>query len=373
MKKILIVNQNAGYLAVDVANAYAEKYDEVVAFYGYIRFTERFFHTKVKVHKSVRYDRSNVFKRILTWVAFTIHLFFLLLLKYRRHDVVYYTNPPMSYWCSLFFSNKFSVVVFDTYPDALKLINVGDKQYIYKLWANVNRIVFKKATKLITLSTGMKNLLTQYVSASKIRVVPVWPASEKFGPVKKNKNIFLQRLQLEDKFIVMYSGNMGFGHSLECILEVAKLTKDNKNIHYLFIGEGNKKELLISLKEKYSLKNVDFLPWQDSEVLPFSLAAADIAIVSLGSEASNLSVPSKTYNFMAVGAPLLCIADGASELSKLVKKHNNGTCFKDSDLVGIKTFIVTLSSNDTLKNKLTSNSLKAAKNFHYSNADQYLC
>ena len=76
--------------------------------------------------------------------------------------------------------------------------------------------------------------------------------------------------------------------------------------------------------EKNKLKNCLLLPWQPAEMLPYTLSAADMAIVTLGTEASKLSVPSKIYNFMSVGVPVLSISDNTSELSVLINKYELG-------------------------------------------------
>ena len=79
--KILIVNQNSGYLTIDVANAFKEKYEEVVVMYGMNRVTERNFHPDIKIQKTIKYNRSSIVKRLWTWGVCTLHLFFLLLHK----------------------------------------------------------------------------------------------------------------------------------------------------------------------------------------------------------------------------------------------------------------------------------------------------
>lgn len=144
-KKILIVNQSSGYLTVDVANTFKDHYDEVVVMYGTNRLNERNFHPSIKIQKTVVFDRSSTIKRIWTWSFCTIHLFFLLLIKYRDYHILYYTNPPMAYFNALFFKNPFSIVVFDIYPDALKLAGLKEGSLIYQIWKWVNKKVFNKA------------------------------------------------------------------------------------------------------------------------------------------------------------------------------------------------------------------------------------
>ena len=80
------------------------------------------------------------------------------------------------------------------------------------------------------------------------------------------------------------------------------------------------------VKDK-NLKNCYFLPWQPSQDLKYSLSAADISIITLTDETALVSVPSKTYNLLAVGTPLLCIASDESELAHLVAAYDCGRCF----------------------------------------------
>lgn len=372
IKKVLIVNQNSGYLTIDVANAFTEVYDEVVVMYGSNRVTERKLHPKIKIQQTIVYNRTSTLKRLWTWGLCTVHLFFLLLWKYRGFKVLYYSNPPMSYINALLFSNPFSVVIFDTYPDALKLVGFKETSFAYRLWKSVNQKVFSKAEQIITLSNGMKNQLFQYVDAEKIKVVSIWPASENFKPVSKSENPFLKKHGLQDKFIVLYSGNMGIGHKLDILIEIAESMKSNKDILFLFIGDGAKKKALEDATKKKNLSNVNFMPWQDAETLPYSLAAGDIAVVALEPEATHASVPSKTFNYMAVGAPLLGIGNHGSDLEQLMINYKMGIYCNSEKVSEIKEFIIKLESDKKELKKLSSNSMMCVKKFNYSQALQYL-
>jgi hypothetical protein len=105
MKRVVLVNQSTGYLMIDIANAYAEVYDEVVLLAGSIKVTERELSDKVKVKKIIAYNRSSSIKRLFTWVWGTIQIFNKLLFKYRKQEVVYVTNPPMAYLSSLWLND----------------------------------------------------------------------------------------------------------------------------------------------------------------------------------------------------------------------------------------------------------------------------
>lgn len=371
-EKVLIVNQNAGYLTIDVVNAFAQTYDEVVVMYGRIKITEREIHPKVKIQKTIAYNRNSTFSRLITWTVSSIHLFLLVAFRYRKYKILYYTNPPMSYFVSMVFNNPFGIVVFDTYPDALQLIGIKSTSLVYKIWANVNRKVFSKAIHIITLSNGMKQQLLKYTSETKVSVVSIWPASLNFKPITKSENRFLEEHGWTSKFIILYSGNMGMGHQIEVLIEVAERVKQNHDIMFLFIGEGSKRKILQEHVQKKQLKNVQFLSWQTPEAMQYSLASADIAVVAVEPEAAHASVPSKTFNYMAVGAPLLCIGSYGSELEDLIIRFENGKFFSSKEVNEITSFVVTMSQDFNLKNTFSNNSFEAAQKINYNLANNYL-
>jgi glycosyltransferase involved in cell wall biosynthesis len=372
MNKVVLINQNTGYLTIDIANAFASNCKKVVLIAGVVKPMERELNLSIKIHKIIMLDRTSSLKRILTWGWGSVQIFLLLLLKYRHYKVIYFTNPPMAYLSSLFLCNKFSIIVYDTYPDALTNIGIKRNNLIYRIWSHANKNLFKKADKIITLSNGMADQLSLYVERKKIEVIPNWSGSDRLSPIKKEENSFIINHGLEDKFIILYSGNMGYTHNVETLIEVAKILENHKHIHFLFIGDGEKKEKLVKLTKQYHLNNCLFMNLQPANVFPYSLAAGDLSVITLNDDTAHLSVPSKTYNILAVGSPMLCIAPDNSEISLLVKKYNNGVCFEKHQVEEIATFILDLSINSTLHKELSDKSIKASEDFHYSNALNYL-
>ena len=372
MKKIVFVNQSSGYLLTDILNVYAEKYDEVVQIYGTIKENERQLNPKIKLDKICAYDRSSAIKRILTWTKGTWQIYRKLKRDYWNYEIVYVTNPPMAYLCSLRLKNPFSVIVFDTYPDALSNIGIRRGNPLFNIWAGWNRKLFLKAKRVFTLSEGMAERLGNYMDRSKITVVPCWSANSSFAPIAKEKNPFVKEHRLEGKFVVMYSGNMGVTHNVQLLVECARRLKENTNIHFLLIGGGTKKTELEAKVKSEGLANCTFMDWLPADQLPYSLAAADLGVISLTDETALVSVPSKTFNLLAVGCPLMCIVPQRSEIARMVDKYENGKCFEVNEVEQMVKFIRQLASDKELLNRLSENSLLAAKDFSLDNAKLYL-
>lgn len=370
--KVVLVNQSSRYLMIDTVNAFANKFTDVTLICGILAPGDRQLNKNVRVDKILKYNRNGVFKRVFTWVFGTLQIFWKLLKNYRGYHVIYVTNPPMSYFCSKILRNSYSVIVYDIYPDTLRNIGIKKKSFIYNYWAKQNVKLFNKAEKIYTLSDGMANILGSYVSSKKIKVVPLWPSSETFAPIPKTNNKFALTYGIHDKFVVMYSGNMGYTHSVDVLIDVALMMRCNSKIHFLLVGGGQKKAIMEERVKSEKLYNVTFLDWQPMEMLPYSLATADLAVVTLNEESAKVSVPSKTFNMMAVGAPLMCISPYESEMQRLIDKYENGACFIPTDINGMKSFIERLAEDVEYKKQLSDKSLAASKDFTVSNAQMYV-
>lgn len=366
-KKIILINQSSHYLTIDIVNEFVKKYDHVIFIYGDLDESSRRIDSSVDKKKIISYNRKSIISRFFTWSVATIQIYFLLI-KYKKYEILFFTNPPLSYLLSSFIKSDFSILVFDIYPDSLKNFGIKETHFIYKWWVKQNKKIFSRSKAIFTLSKGMSSCLSQYVSEEKIHVVPIWSDMDCFRPIPRDQNVFLKKHKLEDKFIILYSGNIGFTHNVETIIELAKELSDYQDIFFLIIGDGGKKTILQKRVLEYQLNNCLFLDWQPSNIVPYSLSCGYIGIVTINENTSLLSVPSKTFNLMATGTPLLCIAPQDSELNFLIKKCNNGVCYNKSQLNEMKNFVLELRNNPKQREKIQQNSLSALKDFTSQNA-----
>jgi glycosyltransferase involved in cell wall biosynthesis len=174
-------------------------------------------------------------------------------------------------------------------------------------------------------------------------VIPSWADTDAIQPLNKQRNWFVQRYELANSFNVLYSGNQGRCHDLVTPMAAAMLLRHRQDIRFLFIGAGPQNQRIRELATDWGLTNVLFLPYQDQDVLPFSLTAADLAVVSLGIHAEGLVAPSKIYGHLAAGTPLAVVAPPDSELRSLVA-DGLGRCFDNGDAAGLAEFISELAA-----------------------------
>jgi colanic acid biosynthesis glycosyl transferase WcaI len=199
----------------------------------------------------------------------------------------------------------------------------------------------------VVISEGFKeNLLNKDVNPQKLKVIPNWVDTDFLSPLPKD-NPVAQEFSLADKFVVMYSGTITLSSylTLERILEAATRLKNDRDIIFAIVGEGMKKQSLEEKADQLGLKNVRFLPFQPYEDLPYLLASSDVLLVPLDKEKSDLSVPSKLYNFMAAGRPILGLADGLSEVARIISETNCGMSVNPEDVKGIAETIQSLKNS----------------------------
>lgn len=374
-KSVLLANQSTGYLMVDIVNAYVRsgKYDSVELFAGEINIRPSVPDSSVHVIKTVKYDKSSTLKRLLTWVGAFVHLLWVVWRRGKHCHLVLVSNPPLNVFVPLFTRKKFSFIVYDLYPDSLFSQGfVKRNSFLGRWWMTKNKQIFAKADCVFTLSEDMKKAVAQYVAEDKIKIVYNWAHNEHMRPIDKKENVFLADLKLQDKFIVLYSGNMGMTHNVDMLVDVADRLKENKTIHFLFIGEGAKKPIVEAKVARYGLENCSVLPYQPLEVLPYSMGAADLAVVTTDAKQSGLSVPSKTYTYLATGAALLCLAEENTELARLTRERKIGRCFVSQDLDGIAGYILQMVSDRRLLQEYKDNSRKTSLMYTPENAQQYV-
>lgn len=372
MKKLAIINQNSGYLMIDIAHAFSGAGVDVTLIAGRLVQRNIALAANIRFQKIISYNRSSAIKRLFTWGVAALQILFNLWFRFRNHELLIVSNPPFAPLLPLLFKNKFSLLIYDVYPDALtetKVFSAGSP--IVKAWFGINQKVYPKAQRIITLSDGMKEVIQKYAGSKEPEVIPIWTDNQFLKPVVRHENSFIREHALADKFNVIYSGNLGQTHPVEMIPELAAAIKDPQ-IQFIIIGEGDKKEQIQKKIKELNLTNCTMLPYQQTAVLPFSLAAADIAIVTLSKDASQLSIPSKTYNLMSVGATLLCIADSNSELNRLVNKYEIGQCYRDDQLDEMRDFILAIKQNPEKQRFYAENALKASKYFGPENAKRFL-
>jgi glycosyltransferase involved in cell wall biosynthesis len=370
-KKIIIVNQSSGYLTVDIANELSTCFDKVFVFSGGHEISEKELKENVILSNIITYKRNSIITRVMTWFLGAIQAYFKILFL-PNYELLLVSNPPIILLLGLFLRRIFSVLIYDVYPNALENIGISKNHWIFQFWEFCNRCVYKKTANVITISEGMKDIISRTCDKEKIFVVQNWSSFENIKRINKEENPFVMKYKLEKKFIILYSGNIGLTHQVDKIIDIAINLKDEIDIVFVIIGDGFRKQELIERVIKSNISSVIFLPFLPVSELPYSFGAADVSIVTLNEKTALLSVPSKTYNYLAIGSPLLCIAPYNSELNRITSKYNVGKCFEKDDINEMVEFILLLKKNPSLRLEYAKRSIETSKYFTKENAKDYV-
>jgi len=381
--RILFLNQMAGPLFRELAEDISAQWPVGELFTGHpdtVKAEQKDF---LRIISGPNYERGNYILRLWSWFKYLFLTFFRYLFLNKNTFIFLVPFPPFLDLIAYFFKRlrgqRYAVLIYDIYPDAL--INFGplkESGLTTRIWRRINRVSWENAEVVFTIGYKMaENLERMFdsseTSAGKVIAIPNWTSTDWIKPLVKEENGFAQKYEQVGKLTVMYSGNLGQTHDIETILETAKELKENDSIRFMIIGEGAKKGLVKQAKYKENLHNMTVLGFQPEEILPYSLATADIAVITLDNGSEGLSVPSKTYYSMASGAALIALCDENSEVARTIKKHDCGFIIKPGNTNAmVKAILELLCDEDRLK-RYKTNSRNAAENFYSrKNTKQYI-
>jgi colanic acid biosynthesis glycosyl transferase WcaI len=148
-------------------------------------------------------------------------------------------------------------------------------------------------------------------------VIPNWVDANAVVPQPRG-NDWARSHGLDDRFVVMHSGNIGYAQDLETLIHAAASLGDLEALSVVLIGFGARHAHLVRLATRARANKVSFLDYQPREVLSQSLSSADIHYVGLARGLSGYVVPSRLYGILAAGRPVLVSADDDSETAAVV-------------------------------------------------------
>jgi len=246
-----------------------------------------------------------------------------------RPDVIVSYSPPLplglSAWLlSRIFRVPWVLQLEDLYPDAAIAAGVMTNKRVIKFFLGMGKFLYQKSGRISVISKNFRQiLLKKGIQNSKIEVIPVWADPDEVRPMPK-QNTFRRKHRLDGKFVVMYAGNIGLTSCLEDVLHAAEILREKKEIQFVLVGEGVKKEELEVETQSKALTNIRFLPFQPREIFSEMLAAADLSLVTLNASASFSSLPSKIFNVMSSGRPVLAVTPPGSEIMQIVEESGCG-------------------------------------------------
>lgn len=258
------------------------------------------------------------------------------LLKEKNIDAIYTISQPpvlggLIGTIGKFFKRaKHIYNIQDFNPEQAAAVSYTNKQFIFNWAKKIDKLNCSYSDCVIVVGNDMSQTLKKRFNNQNVPshvVINNWTNEDEIVPLsKKEKNVqrFLKENDLENKFIIMYSGNIGLYYDLENIIKVTEHFKEYKDIAFVFIGEGAVKQDMQSFVNSNDIHNVHFLPYQPKEFIKYSLNAADVHLVVNQKGIKGVSVPSKIYGVMAAGKPVLGVLEQESEAQMLIESSRCG-------------------------------------------------
>ncbi|PEN12609.1 glycosyltransferase WbuB [Longibacter salinarum] len=280
---------------------------------------------------ALRFTRASTWKRALAYLSHYPAMLTRVLRLPRPDVLVTKTDPPLQLVLGALVHKITGVPAVhwaqDLYPEIAEALGViPENGSLARLLRRVSTSSLETHDHVVAVGRCMKErIVARGLAANDISIVPNWPPSS-VHPVPHEDNPFRGQHDLQGKFVVMYSGNMGLAHPFDAVLDAAdELLATHDDIQFVFVGEGPRKSDLQQQTERRGLGNVTFLPFQPYEELDQSLSAADLHLVTMEEEAEGLVVPSKMYGALSAGRPALFLGPTGSEAARLVEEHDCGT------------------------------------------------
>ncbi len=295
---------------------------------------------QILVHRVWSYvpvHKDRLLPRFFSYLSFTL-LSALAGLLMPRPDVIVTPSPspPLTNGISAYLLGRLRGVPFvaniqDIYPDVAIRMGVMKNRSVIAGYKRLERFVYAHAQAITVISEGFRgNLSAKGVPADKISVIPNFIDSAFVAPHPR-LNPFGTQQGWNDKFVVLFAGNVGMSQGLDTVLEAAELLRDTPNLLFAIVGNGASKPALMAQAKKMGLPNVEFLPYQDYEHVPAMYSSADIGLIPLRRGFSNDSVPSKLFTIMGVARPVIASVDAHSETADVIHAGKCGVCLEPED------------------------------------------
>lgn len=287
---------------------------------------------------STRFGRHRIAGRLVDAVSLTLTLAFRIVSLPRKATVIVVTNPPFlpiaAALSRLIGRGRLVIVIHDVFPDTgARLGLIRPNGLIYRLLTWLMRATLSQADRIIVLGRDMEWVIRErlpYRCRGRVNFVPNWADGDEIYPMPKSESRVAQAEHLDETFTVQYSGNIGRTQDLEGILDAAEILQGS-DITFSFVGEGANLRRLMEMAERRSLKNVRFRPRVERSELADSLAACDVALVSLAPGMKGLSVPSKYYAALASGRAVVAVMAPGAEIAMSVTENTCGVVVPPGD------------------------------------------
>jgi glycosyltransferase involved in cell wall biosynthesis len=287
------------------------------------------------------FGKKPIFLRLLGGSSLILQSMFLGLFVRGLTHVLISTAPPMSGLAAQFIGifRRIRIVywVMDLNPDQMIVTGRLNERSVFARFSEwVNRVNLQRANSVVALDSFMAERLKHKVDLDcKLAVIPPWPYDNQLVDIKHGQNHFRKVHGLEDRFVVMYSGNITEVHPLDTLMAAILRLKDDDRFLFLFVGAESGRRSIDAFAADNKLKNIMTMSYVPLEETQYSLSAADLHVVTMGDNMVGIVHPCKVYSVMSVGRPFLAIGPKESHLGEILNTAPIGWLIGHGDVEGV--------------------------------------
>ena len=297
---------------------------------------------------------TSFFLRSISWLLFT---------KDNNDPILIVSNPPfigiVGLILKLLRRKRYLFLLQDVFPRSASLSGILPSMGpVFEFWRFLISQVIAHSDSTIVLSESMlARCVVEFGYMSKLTTIPNWSVIPDMN-IESRANLVAKEWGVCHDFTVQYSGNFGRMHDILTILEAARLLKQYP-VKFLFVGGGAKAAQITRYCSVYNLENVLLKDYQPRALLPKSLAACDVSIVSLIPGAEDTVALSKLYGILSSRKPVILISSLNSEQANLIRDSECGLVVEQGDVLSLVEAILRLQSDTTRLKALSENSYHA--------------
>jgi len=296
------------------------------------------------------FSKSNKISRVKNILSYFIGAM-IATFKVGKMDYVYSISQPpilgglLGVWGKWMKRAKYIYNIQDFNPEQTMAVGYSKNKLILKAMMWFDKFSCKQADKVIVVGRDMIETLKGRFKGRKVpnhTFINNWIDEKEIYPLPADHEkvvAFKKKYGLQDKFIIMYSGNLGLYYDLENLMNVIEKFKDRDDVVFAFVGEGTIRENLVQYKKKNNLQNVTFIPYQDKSDLIYSLNAGDVHWCLNAKGIKGVSVPSKLYGIIAAGKPILGALEEGSEARLIIEETHCGYVTEPGNYKMVETLI----------------------------------
>lgn len=253
--------------------------------------------------------------RLAAYLSFTCLAPFAAARSVGHPDIIIGVAPPLftSIATRLLARRKHCPFIFnvgDLWPESAIQLGVLQNRLLIWLAGRLEWSTYRRAGAIWALTEGIRDTLVRRgVSATKVFMLPLGVDTARFSPLPRAEARAM--LGMDDRFTLLYAGNIGLAQGLSTVIEAATELRDHPDVRLLMVGNGTAKADLVAEARRRGLENVVFVDSQPPEHMPAIIAAADACLVSLRKlPLFDGALPSKMFEYMACARPLVLSVDG---------------------------------------------------------------